>query len=417
MLSPAVTTARRATYAVFALAGLQFAALACRIPDLKRVLALSPGQLGITLLAVSAGSLVGLPVAGAVVRRIGTGRTVGVGALLSTGGLAGVGLAVEVAGSRAATGLALAFVGLGVGLWDVAMNLEGAAVEQAMGRSIMPRFHAAFSLGTVVGAGSGAVVTAVPVGMAWHLGAVAAMDLAIVALAMPHLRHVPGSTRRSPRVAAVSRRAWREPRTLLVGVVTLVAAFTEGTANDWLAVAVGEGHALAPWAGPLALGVFLTGMTAGRVAGTAVIDRYGRVAVLRACFALAFAGSALVALGGPLGTFAGALIWGAGSSLGFPLGMSAAADDPAMAPARVSVVSTIGYLAFLAGPPMLGAIADRVGPLHALLVVGALAGPALLAVPALREPRPRRPQRVKHAAPSSICRDPCAVEVRGPGPK
>ncbi len=134
-------------------------------------------------------------------------------------------------------------------------------------------------------------------------------------------------------MAGVSRRAWREPRTLLVGVVTLVAAFTEGTANDWLAVAVGEGHALAPWAGPLALGVFLTGTTVGRVGGTAVVDRYGRVAVLRGCFAVAFAGSALVALGGPIGAFAGALAWGAGASLGFPLGMSAAADDPVAAAA------------------------------------------------------------------------------------
>jgi len=83
----------------------------------------------------------------------------------------------------------------------------------------------------------------------------------------------------------------------------------------------------------------------------------------------------------------GIVLWGVGASLGFPVGMSAAADDPVHAAARVSVVSTIGYTAFLAGPPLLGFVADQVGTLDALLVVAVLLLPAALVVPAAREQR------------------------------
>ena len=166
------------------------------------------------------------------------------------------------------------------------------------------------------------------------------------------------------------RSAWLEPRTLLIGIVVFTAAFTEGTANDWLAVAISEGHELPEWAGILGFAAFLTFMTIGRVAGTVVLDRFGRVPVLRVSFLLAVLGAALVVWGGPALAFVGAAVWGVGAALGFPVGISASADDPTRAAARMSVVATIGYGAFLAGPPLLGYLGDHVGVLHSLLVVG-----------------------------------------------
>ena len=165
----------------------------------------------------------------------------------------------------------------------------------------------------------------------------------------------------------------------------LVAAFTEGSANDWLAVAFVDGRGLPAWAGVLAFATFLASMTAGRVAGTTVLDRHGRVPVLRATSGLALVGAGLVVFGGPWLAFVGAALWGLGASLGFPVGMSAAADDPARAAARVSVVSTIGYAAFLVGPPLLGFVGDRVGVLRALLVVGLALVVTFGALPAMRE--------------------------------
>ena len=108
--------------------------------------------------------------------------------------------------------------------------------------------------------------------------------------------------------------------------------------------------------------------------------------MLRVLYVAAVAGSILVVLGGPALAFIGAAVWGVGASLGFPVGMSAAADEPRRAPARMSVVSTIGYTAFIAGPPLLGFLGDHVGILRSLLVVGGMAALALAALPAVREP-------------------------------
>ena len=184
------------------------------------------------------------------------------------------------------------------------------------------------------------------------------------------------------------RSAWTEPRTLLIGVLVLAAAFTEGTANDWLAVALVDGYGLSNAAGVFGLAVFLSFMTAGRIIGTRWLDAYGRVPVLRVLFVVAAVGAGLVIFGNAVLAFVGAALWGLGASLGFPVGMSAAADEEERAPMRISVVATIGYMAFIAGPPLLGFLGEHVGVLRALSVVGALALLALLVVPAVREPEP-----------------------------
>jgi cyanate permease len=110
--------------------------------------------------------------------------------------------------------------------------------------------------------------------------------------------------------------------------------------------------------------------------------------VLWTCSVAAAAGVLVTVYGGSLPVmFVGIVVWGLGASLGFPVGMSAAADDPARAAVRVSAVATIGYAAFLAGPPLLGVLGDAVGTLHALVVVAILMVPAALTVFAARPPR------------------------------
>ncbi len=380
---------------MFALAGVQFAAFASRIPEVKAALDLSASELGLTLLAISVGSLVALPTSGWLVQRFGASRTVVAGVILAVIGLALAGIGADLWHSRPVLSVGLALAGLGIGSWDVAMNIEGAAVEQQLGRSIMPRFHAAFSAGTVLSALVGAALSAAGIPIVGHLAATGVAVGLVGAWAvrrfLPRIvedaGQVPDGMAEPAASAPVSMRgAWTEPRTLLIGFVTLAAAFTEGTANDWLSVAFVEGRGQPPWAGVLGLATFLVFMTVGRVGGTWLLDRYGRVLVLRITLSLAVIGALLVVFGSTPIAYAGAACWGIGSSLGFPLGMSAAADDPVHAAARVSVVSTIGYLAFLAGPPLLGFLGDHVGVLRALLVVGAMVALALLAVPAMREP-------------------------------
>ncbi|MDQ8046300.1 MAG: MFS transporter, partial [Patulibacter sp.] len=186
--------------------------------------------------------------------------------------------------------------------------------------------------------------------------------------------------------------AWAEPRTVILGVFVLCMAFAEGTGNDWLAVATIDGYDASAAIGTVTFAVFLSAMTAGRWFGPAAIDRYGRVPVLRVGAAVAALGLLLVTYGSAVPVaMVGAAIWGLGTSMGFPTGMSAAADDPSHAAARVSVVSSIGYVAFLAGPPLLGVIGDHVGTLHSLATAIALLVLAAAISPVARPLEPAAP--------------------------
>jgi MFS family permease len=378
----------------FAGAGFGFASWASRIPQVKARLDLDPSQLGVVLLALAAGSVISLPLAGTIVARFGSRRTV-----MATGALGGLGLVVIAVGYR--IGIAPVVAGLfcwGVasGTWDVAMNVQGAVVERLLGRSIMPRFHAGFSLGTVAAALGGAVMVALGVSVTVHLTIVGV----IVGIAVPwSVRDfVPDSAEAVPSTceptgaagpgeyeapgARASLRAWRESRTLLIGVFVLAFAFAEGTGNDWISLATIDSHHVAPAVGTLVFATFLGAMTTARWFGPAALDRYGRVPVVRVLTVLAIAGLVLFVFGpGIVLAFLGALLWGTGTSLGFPVGMSAGADEPAFAAPRVGVISTIGYCAFLAGPPLIGFLAEQSSVPHALvaviavmLVAGAVAG-------------------------------------------
>jgi MFS family permease len=356
--------------------GFAFANWAARIPEVRDELQASPSVLGLILLAVAVGSVIAMPLAGMVVTRIGAARAVAVMSVILAIGLVVVAIGYGFGIPPVVVGLFL--FGFGNGTWDVAMNVQGAAVEQRLGRAIMPKFHAGWSIGTVAGALLGSVMVAVGVPVTAHLLAVAVMVGVGVPLATR--RFLPATTGHGAEAAHSEGgkprhplRAWTEPHVLLVGVFVLCMAFTEGTGNDWLAIAMIDGYQAAPVLGPLTLAVFLTAMTAGRWFGPTLIDRFGRVAVLRVCSVVALVGLLLTVFGQVIAVaVAGSLLLGLGTSLGFPVGMSAAADDPRYAAARVSVVASIGYTAFLAGPPLIGFLGDQVGVLRALLVTAVL---------------------------------------------
>jgi len=367
-------TASVAVFITFFLSGFNFSGWAARLPAVRDALGFSPNKMGVLLLLAAIGSLLALPMSGVVVQWLGARRTVQVSAGLNTAGLvlASVGVAL---GSVWLTGIGLSIYGIGTGVWDAAMNLEGAAAEQLLGRSMMPRYHAGFSFGTVTGAGLGAAAAALGVPVIAHLGIALTVSLAVVLFATRHF--LPEGTHdahpddaRGVRGAAKAFNAWGESRTLLIGLVVLAAALTEGSANDWVSLAVVDGFGTSNAVGAVAFAVFVTAMTGMRLLGTGLLDRWGRVLVLRLCAALSLVGLLVFALAPTLWlATVGVVAWGMGAALGFPVGMSAAADDPRRAPARIAVVSTIGYSAFLAGPPLLGMLAEQVGYRHALLAI------------------------------------------------
>jgi MFS family permease len=387
-------TATRATYAAFIGAGFAFASWASRIPQVRSRLELDPSSLGLVLLALAAGSVLALPLSGPLIARAGSRRTVTVMSVvlalsllvIAVGSVTGV--VVLVAG--------LFLMGLSNGAWDVAMNVQGAVVERHLGRSIMSRFHAGFSLGTVAGALLGAAMVALDVPVPPHLVAVAVVIGLVVPVAvrgyLPDVDTDPddGAPERGPGALA----AWREPRTLLVGLFVLAFAFAEGSANDWISVALIDDHGTSAEVGTLGFAVFLTAMTGARWAGPPLLDRYGRVPVVRLLAALGVTGLLLFVFGNPVLAFVGALLWGAGASLGFPVGMSAGADDPARAASRVSVIASLGYCAFLGGPPLIGLLGQHVTVLRALLVVAVLLAIATTIAGSLRPPPEARDEPV-----------------------
>ena len=389
-----VERAKVAVGAAFALNGFLFASWIARVPAARDQLGLSEAQLGLLLLCMSVGSVLSLPASGPVVHRFAPGRSA-----LTAGVLAVTGLLVLSAGLATASsplaGLGLFLGGAGIGVWDVSMNVEGADVERRLGRAIMPRFHAGFSLGTVAGALVGAAAAAVGVSLAGQLVVTGLLVLAALAVVtrsfLPVVEPEEGGSKRRSGVG----RAWQERRTLLIGLLVLAFAFAEGSANDWAALALVDGYGVSGAVAAVGFGVFVASMTVARVVGTALLDRFGRVPVLRATAVSAVLGVLLFVFAPsvPL-ALTGAVLWGIGAALGFPVGMSAAADEPDRAAARVSVVSSIGYTAFLAGPPLIGFLAEAAGILRALLVVLGMMVVSVLAVGAARPPAAARPEEV-----------------------
>ena len=381
-----VKAATTATYAAFIGSGFAFASWASRIPQVRDSLGLDAGGLGLVLLAIAAGSLLALPLSGQVVTRIGSSRTV-----LAMAVLLGVGLTIAALGSLAGVVpvvIGLFLLGFANGAWDVAMNVQGTVVERHLGRSIMSRFHAGFSLGTVAGALVGAAMVALHVPVAAHLTGVAIVVVLGVSwharrFIPDHDESEPVAADGTPKTSALA--AWREPRTLLIGVFVLAFAFAEGVGNDWISIAAIDGHHVSAAYGTLAFAAFLTAMTTGRWFGPGLLDRYGRTPVVRVLALIGIAGVALFVFGpSPAYAFAGTLLWGLGASLGFPVGMSAGGDDPRKAAGRVSVIASIGYCAFLAGPPTIGFLGDHLTVLRALIVVAALLTVAALIAGSVR---------------------------------
>ncbi len=412
--------ARLAVGGIFAVNGFGIATWLSRLPAIRDTLDLSPSRLALVLIAGAIGAVVTLPISGAIVHRLAPATTIRVAGLLCMTGVALIGLAGgAVAGGVPLMVCALLAFGIGNALWDVAMNVEGAQVERQLGRAIMPRFHAAFSLGTVVGALLGAAAAAVELSVAVHLivvaVAVAAAAVVLVRAFLP-VEDMAGSERDGTAHADAgagagaegeggaasgsgSLAAWREPRTILIGLMVLGMAMAEGSANDWLAIGLVDGYDVPHALGAVGFGVFVTAMTTVRMLGPQLLDRFGRVLALRGSAALVVIGIGCFVGGarlldstgrGPALALAavGAFAWGCGSALGFPVGMSAAADDPQRSAARVSVVASLGYVAFLAGPPFLGLLGDRFGVVNSLLGVGVAVVISLLCAGAARATAP-----------------------------
>jgi MFS family permease len=384
---------RNAVFLLFALNGVATASWASRIPGIADGLGIGVRQTGVLITGLPIGSILAILLSSHVIHLLGSRRTARIALLVMATGIVTVGIGAGVIASYPLAFLGFFAFGFANSTQGIVINVEAAEIDRGSIRTLMPTFHAVFSGGTFLGAGAGALATlaAVPVAVQFAVTGLLLVSGAILAVQRLPALNIARETR--PSTTFRDRMGvWLEPRTLLIGLVVLGAAFTEGTANNWLALAMVEDRGLTEATGAAYLTVFTGAMMVGRFAGGSVVDRFGRVAALRSALVLAVVGLLLVVLvASPVAAIAGVVLWGLGASLGYPLGMSAAADYPINAAARVSAVAAVGALAFLIGPSIIGIIGEHASLLVAFLVVVGLVAISLAASRATRPlPGPAR---------------------------
>jgi MFS family permease len=391
MLSAPLRTARVAVATLFFVNGALFAGWVTRVPDVRDRVGAGEAELGLALLGVAVGSMLTMPIAGWACARFG-GRSVAV-----AGGLAGcASIALPaLAENVMQLAVALALIGATFGMLDVAMNVEAIAVERAYRRPIMPSFHGWFSTGGLAGALAGGALAGVGAAAAPHLAATSAAGAATVAWAGRHLmpprdgharvgdEHVRAGETRSGGVARAT------PILVVCGLIAFCAAVGEGAMADWSALyltdSLGAGGGLAA----MGYAAFAGAMAAARFAGERVIRVLGPAATLQlGCGAAALAMAAGLSSHDRLTTIAAFAVAGLGVACVFPVVLSTAGRaEPGRSGPAVAFVSTIGYTGFLAGPPLIGFVADRTSLAWGLGVVALLAAVAAALAAGLR---PRR---------------------------
>lgn len=390
-----VSTARahaslRATCVVYVCLGFGTSAWLSRLPDVRDNLGLTPATIGTMLLIASLGSLLTLPTSGPIVTTIGARASGRIGvAIWAMGiGCAGVG-ALNVSIPLATAGLVM--IAAGNGLWGATMNIEAGLVQAAVRRTVVPIIQAMYAVGMLGGALLGALAAQLGLPLGAHLFGLAVLELIAcgsavgfyltkeeVAALAPVQDSGEGEKASSEKPKGLTRIAWREKQTVLIALMVMSAGLMEGAANDWLNLSMVDGYGYSTATASAAFAFFLLMMTIVRFASPRLEARLGSPRLLRITFSAAVVGLLLVAFAPHHGlALAGIALWGIGSALGFPLGISALSVDPVMTPARVSVLSTVNYGAALIGPPLLGLIADHVGYHRALAFV---AVPVLLAI-------------------------------------
>lgn len=354
---------RAAITTIFLLNGAVFSSWYARLPAIQADLHLEAGALGVALLGAPAGLLVAQPLVGALVARAGSRAVI---AALPLYGATVVlpAAAVDAAVLFVATGL----LGAANGTLDIAMNVQGLAVERATGRRIFSSQHAAFSFGALAGAGTAGAVAALGVDPLPHLIGVAVAGGVAAAAVSPHLlRDEPTSARPAPLLA---RPTGRLAALALIAFCTLLA---EGAMFDWSGIYLATGAGASAGVAPLGLAAFALTQGIGRLIADRAVEQAGAVSVATSGAVLAALGLGLgLAVAAPPAALLGFALMGVGLSAVFPLTLRASGRTELTPGPAVAAVSTVGYGGSLLGPPLIGILADGMGLRAALVVVCAL---------------------------------------------
>ncbi|GAA4551219.1 MFS transporter [Streptomyces collinus] len=372
--SDSLTRLRIALTVFFALDGFVFAGWVVRIPAVKAQTGASASALGLALLGVSAGAVVTMTLTGRLCRRFGNHRVTVVCAVLLSLSVA----LPPLTHSVLALGLVLLLFGAAYGGINVAFNSAAVELVAALRRPVMPSFHAAFSLGGMVGAGLGGLVAGV-LSPTRHLLLLTLVGLVVTAVAGPTLlRHEPPAPpERDLPAEGAPRRPDRRTRGLVIvfGVIAGCTAYGEGALADWGALHLEQDLNASAGAAAAGYSCFALAMTVGRLTGTTLLERLGRTRTVVAGGTIAAAGMLLGSLAPSLwAALLGYAITGIGLANLFPVAVERA--GALAGPGGVATASTLGYGGMLLGPPAIGFMADWFTLPAALTSVAVLAAVA-----------------------------------------
>ncbi|MCF3120362.1 MFS transporter [Streptomyces arenae] len=378
---PDLRRLRIALTVFFALDGFVFAGWVVRIPAIKEQTGASASELGLALLAVSAGAVVTMTLTGRLCRRYGSIPMTVVCAVLLPLGVA----LPPLMDSALTLGLVLLFFGASYGGISVAMNSAAVDLVRTLRRPVMPSFHAAFSLGGMLGAGLGGLVAG-HLSPTPHLLGITAVGLAVTAVTAPALLRNPAVPRIGPPADALpsvehsgTRRLDRRTRGLVMvfGFIALCTAYGEGAIADWGPLHLEQDLHAHPGIAAAGYSCFAFAMTIGRLSGTALLERLGRTRTVVGGGATACVGMLLGALAPSTGlALAGFAVTGLGLANIFPVAVERA--GALAGPGGVAAASTLGYGGMLVGPPLIGFMADWYSLPAALTSVALLAAVAAI---------------------------------------
>lgn len=357
--------ARLAVSGAFFASGVAYGSFGARIPALKEKLGASDSDLGLVLFAGAAGAIAVLPFAGWLAGRVGSRRVTRVALL-------GVAVFLPLIALAPTLPLfALAFFGFGAvaSMLDLAMNTHGVAVEARYARPIFSSFHASWSFGALAGAGAGGAAAALGIPPLAHFALVSVLIAAIFASSSAGL--LPDATDSHAAARVFGRPS---PALLALAALAFAGLLAEGAATDWSAVyldeSVGTGKSLAA----VGFASFAATMTLGRVFGDRLTEAWGPVVLTRRAGLLAAAGMTVaLVFGDAVSAVVGFACLGAGLATIVPTVFRAAGLRAATPGAGIAFVSTVGYSAFLVGPPLIGFVSEAIGLRAALGIVAALA--------------------------------------------
>jgi MFS family permease len=374
--SPAVGLSRLRTVLTtfFALDGFIFAGWVVRIPAIKEQTHASATELGLALLGVSAGAVVTMILTGRLCRRYGSHPVTVVCAVLLSLSVA----LPPLTHSTLTLGAVLLLFGAAYGGVNVAFNSAAVDLVAALRRPVMPSFHAAFSLGGVVGAGLGGLLAG-SVSPTRHLFGLTIVGLLVTAVAGRALLRLepPAPPGRPGDEASEPRRLDARTRGLVTvfGLIALCTAFGEGAMADWGALHLEEDLRARPILAAAGYSCFALTMTLGRLGGTVLLERLGWTRTVVAGGTLAAAGMLLGSLAPSLwAALLGYAVTGLGLANLFPVAIERA--GALAGPSGVAIASTLGYGGMLLGPPAIGFMADWISLPAALTSVAALAAVA-----------------------------------------